>query len=125
MLGHREDIPEIMASLDLLVHPSYANEGVPQSVLQALAMKKAVVASDTGAIKEVIVDGETGFLIRPKDPIMLSDRVIQLYKNPELRKRLGNEGRKLVEEEYSEEAMLDRIEELYHQLFQRSAASIL
>jgi glycosyltransferase involved in cell wall biosynthesis len=116
MLGHREDVPEIMASLDVLVHPSYSNEGVPQSLLQALAMKKAVVASDAGAIKEVVIDGKTGFLTMPGNPGELAERVIELYKNPWLRAEFGREGRKLIEENYSLDKMLDRIESLYDSL---------
>ncbi len=116
MLGHREDIPEILASLDVVVHPSYANEGVPQSILQAMAIKKPVVASDAGAIKEIIIDGETGFLIEPKNPKQLAERVFELYKNPELRISFGKKGRSLVETNYSIEKMLDKIEFLYEKL---------
>jgi glycosyltransferase involved in cell wall biosynthesis len=116
MLGHREDIPEIMASLDVLVHPSYANEGVPQSVLQALAMRKAVVASDTGAINEVILDGETGFLVEKKNPSLIARKVILLYMKPELRDKFGNAGRSLVQNRYSMDHMLDSIEELYRRV---------
>ncbi len=116
MLGHRDDIPEILASLDAIVHPSYANEGVPQSILQAMAMGKPVVASDAGAIKEIVIDRETGFLIEPKNPNQLSERIIELYRNPELKIKFGKAGRRLVEENYSMEAMLDKIESLYEKL---------
>ncbi len=117
MLGHREDIPEILTSLDVVVHPSYANEGVPQSILQALAMEKPVVASDAGAIKEIIIDKETGFLTEPKNPGKLGEKVIELYKYPELRIKFGKAGRRLVEKSYSFEGMLDKIESLYERLF--------
>ncbi|MDI6801160.1 MAG: glycosyltransferase family 4 protein [Thermodesulfovibrionales bacterium] len=113
MPGHREDIPEIMASLDVIVHPSYANEGVPQSVLQALAMGKALVASDAGAISEVVRDGETGLLIKPRDPKRLAETVIEFYRKPDLRVRLGENGRKLIVQNHSFEHMLDKIEKLY------------
>ena len=116
MTGHSEQIPEIIRSLDVLVHPSYANEGVPQSVLQAMAMKTPVVASDTGAVKEVVRDGETGFLVPPRNPGLLAERVVELYRKPELRDRFGTEGRKLVAERYSFENMLDTIGRLYGDL---------
>lgn len=116
MLGHREDIPEILASLDVVVHPSYANEGVPQSVLQALAMERPVIAADTGAIKEVIIDCRTGFLIPPRDPHKIAEKVITLYKDPELGEVFGKEGRQLVERSYSFEGMLDKAEDLYKRL---------
>ncbi|MFN3395437.1 MAG: glycosyltransferase family 4 protein [Thermodesulfovibrionales bacterium] len=116
MVGHREDIPEVLASLDVVVHPSYANEGVPQSVLQALAMERPVVASDAGAVKEVVIDGKNGFLIQPKKPEEIAEKVIALYKNPELGKLFGKEGRMLVKRSYSFEMMLDKIEYLYGRL---------
>ncbi len=120
MLGHRDDIPEILASLDVIVHPSYANEGVPQSILQAMAMERPVVASDAGAIKEIVIDKETGFLIEPKNPGQLSEKVIELYRNPELRVKFGKAGRRLVEKNYSMEAMLDKVESLYERLLNRN-----
>lgn len=117
MMGHREDIPEILASLDVVVHPSYANEGVPQSVLQALAMERPVVASDAGAVKEVVIDGETGFLIPPRKVEEITAKVVTLYKNRELGKVFGKRGRTLVERFYSFEKMLDEVESLYEKLF--------
>jgi glycosyltransferase involved in cell wall biosynthesis len=116
MLGHREDIPELLSSLDVLVHPSTANEGVPQAILQALAMRKPVIASDVGAIREVIIHGQTGILIPPRETQDIADRVVDLFKNPVLRERLGNEGQRMVRDSYSLERMLDRIEELYARL---------
>ncbi|HAK89081.1 MAG: hypothetical protein A2077_03925 [Nitrospirae bacterium GWC2_46_6] len=113
MLGHREDVAEILASLDVIAHPSYAHEGVPQSVLQALAMERAVVASDVGAISEVVRDGETGLLMRPRDPKHIAEKVIELHGDPDLRVRLGKDGRRLVEQNHSFENMLDKIEKLY------------
>jgi glycosyltransferase involved in cell wall biosynthesis len=113
LLGHREDIPEVLASLDVVVQPSYANEGIPQSVLQAMAMERPVVASDAGAIKEVVIDGKTGFLTAPKDPAGLAEKIIRLYEGPSLRAAFGRAGRMLVEKNHSVGHMLDRIESLY------------
>lgn len=119
MTGHREDIPEILASLDVVVHPSYANEGVPQSVLQAMAMERPVVASDAGAIKEIVINGETGFLIEPENPEQIAEKVVELYRNPLLRVKFGEKGRRLVEENYSMEKMLDKVEALYLTLLKK------
>lgn len=113
MLGYRVDIPEVLQSLNVVIHPSYANEGVPQSILQALAMKKPVVASDTGSIKEVIIDGKTGLLIPTKNPYAIASKVIDIHKNPILCARFGEEGRRLVEKHYSINQMLDKLEKLY------------
>lgn len=116
MLGHREDIPEVMASLDIIVHPSYANEGVPQSILQAFAMEKPVIASDVGAIREVVIDRETGLLIPPQDSPGIAEKVMELYRNPLLRQDLAKKGRQLVEKNHSLDMMLDKIEDIYSRL---------
>ncbi|MBI5682753.1 MAG: glycosyltransferase family 4 protein [Deltaproteobacteria bacterium] len=116
MLGHREDVPEIIASLDVLVHPSYANEGVPQTILQAMAMQRPVIASDSGAIKEVVIDKKTGFLIEIKSPEQIAEKVIEFYRKPELIGEFGKEGRRFVEENCSFEKMLNKIEAVYKRL---------
>ena len=67
LLGHRNDVPNILASLDVLVLPSYAHEGIPQIILQAQAMARAVVATTIGGIPEVErEDGVTGLLVPPR-----------------------------------------------------------
>lgn len=114
MTGHREDIPEVLASLHILVHPSYANEGVPQTILQALAMERPVVASDVGGIGEVIIDGKTGFLIKPKDVNGIVQKVVELYTHLEICKSFGMEGRNFVKHNYSFSIMLDKIERVYN-----------
>lgn len=116
LLGHREDIPEIMASLDIIVHPSYGHEGVPQTILQALAMSRPVVATRTGSISEVIIEGETGILVPPGDAEKIAEGVIELYKNSALRQRIINNGRKFIKEKYSYQIMLDHLEGLYEHL---------
>ncbi len=111
--GHREDIPEVLASLDILVHPSYGHEGVPQIILQALAMKKPVVATPVGSITEVIIEGQTGLLVPPRDAEKIAERVIELYKNSELRQTLIDNGREYIRRKYSFQIMLDHLEDLY------------
>ncbi len=117
MLGYRKDIPEILASLDVIVHPSTGHEGVPQTILQALAMQRPIVATNVGGIPEVIRHCETGLLIPPETPRAITEAVIMLYKNPQLVQKIASNGYKLVTKRYSLEAMLDRIEEVYNSLF--------
>lgn len=116
LLGQREDVPEILASLDILVHPSYGHEGVPQTILQALAMRKPVVATRVGSIPEVIIERRTGILIPPRDAEKIAEGVIEIYKNSELRQTLMRNGREYIKERYSHKLMLDRLEDLYGDL---------
>ncbi len=113
MLGHREDIPEIIASLDVIVHPSTGHEGIPQTILQALAMRKPVIASNIGGIPEVIKHLTTGVLIPPCDAKAIAKAVIEVYKNPDLALQLAQEGQKIVKQHYSYGAMLNKIENIY------------
>ncbi len=116
MTGYREDIPEIISSLDVLVHPSIANEGVPQSILQALAMKIPVIACDTGSIREIIKNNQTGILIEPKNPYAIYKAILKILTDRELKLQIIENAIKLVREKYSFEGMLCKIERLYKTL---------
>jgi glycosyltransferase involved in cell wall biosynthesis len=122
MTGQRDDIPEVMASLDILVLPSYANEGLPQAVAQAMAMERAVVATNVGSIPELVIDGETGYLVPPRNPSLLAERIKSLLKDSELRKEMGKVGRRPVASRFSLETMLDRIEDLYREVLKEKDA---
>jgi glycosyltransferase involved in cell wall biosynthesis len=115
MPGHREDVPDIIASLDILVHPSYANEGIPQTLLQGLAMKTPIISSDLKPLLEVIMDGETGLTVPVRDSKALADKIEMLLKDNDLKETLVNNGRKYVMN-FSRERMLDLTEELYKEL---------
>lgn len=116
MLGHREDVPDVMASLDILAQPSYSNEGVPQTVLQALAMGLAVVSSDLKPLLEVVKDRETGLVVPAKNSSALAKKIILLARDRKLRERLGDAGRKMVAENFSIDAMADQVEEIYREV---------
>jgi len=116
LLGHRNDVPSVLASLDVLVLPSYAHEGIPQIILQAQAMTRAVVATTIGGIPEVVEDGVTGFLVPPRDAEALAGKIGALLENPALRARLGEAARKSVEERHSLDAMGGRLLALYEKL---------
>ncbi len=116
MTGHREDIPAILSAIDFLIFPSYANEGVPQTVLQTFASNKTVIASDVGSISEVVLNNKTGFLIPPRNSSVIAKRIIELLKDKNKRKNMASAGKKLVEAKYSLEAMLNKIEKLHNEL---------
>jgi len=113
LLGHQEDIVNVLHFIDILVHPSYANEGLPQTILQAMAMKKPVIASNLAPLKEVVIENETGILTPIKDNKGIARAVIKLLHDKELSKKLGENGRRLVVSSYSFTAMLDKLETLY------------
>jgi glycosyltransferase involved in cell wall biosynthesis len=113
LLGHRANVPNILASLDVLVLPSYAHEGIPQIVLQAQAMSCAVVATTIGGIPEVVEDGVTGLLVAPRDAEALAEKIAALLDDPELDARLGQAARAAIEKHHSLDTMGERLLELY------------
>lgn len=116
MTGYREDIPEIMAALDVFVLPSIKNEGAPQVISQALAMEKPVVTTNVGAIGEQVIDGQTGLVVEKANADQLARAVLAVLENPSRAKQMGENGRKVVEERFSLDGMLDATEALYTQL---------
>ena len=116
-LGFREDVPSLLRAMDVFLLPSLS-EGLPLSVLEALALQKPVVASDVGGIPEVVEDGITGYLVPPKNPQALADKILLLLRNPQLAAEFGKEGRKSVEQAFSLEHMIQEYQSLYEELCQ-------
>jgi glycosyltransferase involved in cell wall biosynthesis len=113
LLGYRTDIPDILASLDALVLPSYAHEGIPQIILQAQAMSCPVIATTVGGIPEVVENGVTGLLVPPRDPVALAEKITAVLSDPKLADRLVVAARDNVEKHHSLDAMGERLLKLY------------
>jgi len=101
--------------MNALVHLS-TREGLPRALPQALAAAKPVVAYDCDGAKEVCVENETGFLLRPNDRAGLVDRLLRLASDPALGERLGRRGREVVRETFSTQRMVDALHALYLKL---------
>lgn len=114
-LGFREDVPQILGSLDLFVLSSYL-EGMGSSILDAMACRLPVVATKVGGIPEVVIHRETGFLVPPRNPSALAKAILRLYNDRELTSRLGNRGYEVVHQKFSAEAMAEKIVLLYEDL---------
>ncbi|MEG6513896.1 glycosyltransferase family 4 protein [Desulforamulus ruminis] len=113
--GRRENIPEILATLDIFVLPS-VTEGLPLTILEAMAAGKPVVATRVGGIPEAIVEGKTGLVVPPRDPEALAIALAGLLGERERMLRMGNCGRKHVTEKFTVQAMVNKTMELYQQL---------
>jgi glycosyltransferase involved in cell wall biosynthesis len=99
LAGVRDDVPELLATADLFVLSS-RSEGLPLSILEAMAAGLPVVASSVGGVPEVVVDGETGYLVPPGDPRSLAGAIERLLDDSALRRRLGAAGRIRVAERF-------------------------
>ena len=112
LVGHREDVPEVMRALDVIAIPSF-HEAVPQSGLQALACGVPVVASDVGGIPSIIKHGLTGRLVPPQDASALARALRETLEQRERNRDMTSAGLELVRREHGLEMMLDRVEEIY------------
>lgn len=114
-LGFRKDIPKILSSLDLFVLSSHL-EGMGSSILDAMASRLPVVATKVGGIPEVVINGETGLLVPPRNPSALARAILRLYSDKTLASRLGQKGYELVHRKFSAEAMADKVVRLYEKI---------
>jgi glycosyltransferase involved in cell wall biosynthesis len=113
--GMREDIPTIMAALDIVALPSLS-EGLPFILLEAMAMGKPVVATRVNGVSEVVEDGVTALLVPPQAPELLAQAVIALLRNRQLGSRLGAAARRQAEQRFGLERMIQDVETLYEKL---------
>jgi glycosyltransferase involved in cell wall biosynthesis len=111
-LGWLSDTRPLLARMDLVALPS-SWEGMPNVILEAMACGKPAVATSVGGCPELIVEGETGFLVPPGDEAALAERILRLLRDAALRRRLGAAARRRVEREFSITAMVERNESLY------------
>ncbi|HQR15112.1 MAG TPA: glycosyltransferase, partial [Nitrospira sp.] len=116
MLGFRDDLLDVFRSLNLFVIPTVEGDTIPQVLMQALAIGLPVVSTTTGSIPDVIADGESGFLVPPRDPEALADRIVRLLKDSELRTAMGTRGRHTVAQSYSIDRMVDELERVYRKV---------
>lgn len=116
--GLCNDVPQRLAKADLFVLAS-GFEGFPLSILEAMRANLPVIASDVGGVSESVVEGTTGFLVPKGDKDALADRLRLLITDPELRKRLGLQGRFFYEREFSFDVMYNRTFEIYQRVLER------
>ncbi len=107
-----EEIKTKIAEAEIVVLPSFA-EAFPMTWLETLAMKKALVSSNVGWAKELMVNGKTGYTVDPKNHELFASKLLELSANKELRKRFGEEGRKHVTKNFSVEIVTQQNIELY------------
>ncbi len=114
-VGNRTDMIDIYAAMDLFVLASL-REGIPLVVLEAMAMKKPVIATRVGGVPTVIESGQNGILVEPKNSSTLSEAIIRILKDADLAKDLAENGRKTVEESFSAEKMAQKYKKVYEEV---------
>lgn len=114
--GRRTDIADVWARSHIACLPSYYGEGVPKALLEAAACGRPIVTSDNPGCLEIVEDGVNGLVVPARDPAALADAIAKLMASPELRRRLGAEGRRKVSQGFSQEHVVDETLGLYAQL---------
>ena len=121
LAGERAQPPNLHGLFDVSVLCS-TSEAFPNSVLEAMAASRPVVATDVGGTPDAVQEGTTGLLVRPGDPSGLAEAILRLHREPALRGRLGNAARAAARAGYSAEAVIRQVEALYTRLAGRAAA---
>ncbi|HJP91473.1 MAG TPA: glycosyltransferase [Pyrinomonadaceae bacterium] len=111
-VGRCASVPDLLAASDICVLSSQA-EGFSNSILEYMAAGRAVVATDVGGASEAILEGETGYLVKAGDDQAMAQRIISLLRDPDRRRTMGSNGRRLVEQRFSCESRLANTSALY------------
>ena len=110
--GYREDATELIECMDIFCMTPRSNEGFSNSLLEAMAFGKPVIATDVGGNREAIIQNETGFIV-PVDYQAVADCIIKLYENTKLREIMGKNAKKRVETNFSLDHVINQYEEFY------------
>lgn len=115
-LGYRTDVRDLLKQCHIMAFPSYYMEGLPKSLIEADAIGRPIITSNSVGCKETLVDGYNGFLIQPKDVDALTEKLDLLLSDKELRVRMGKNARKYAEEYFSIEVVKERHLAIYSEL---------
>ena len=115
LAGFRADVLELTKGFDVFVMSS-TSEGMCTALVDAMAASKAAVATTAGGIPEVMVDGETGFLVPPRDHEAMAEKIVQLLKDDALRARMGDAALRRARARFTVERMVDETAAVYEQL---------
>ena len=115
-LGYRTDVLNLLKDCHIVAFPSYYKEGLPKSLIEATAVGRPIVTTNSIGCKETVVDGYNGYLIPVKDSDTLADRLKRLIEDKALRQEMGKNSRRLAEWDFSIENVVRRHLEIYEDL---------
>jgi colanic acid/amylovoran biosynthesis glycosyltransferase len=124
----QSELLKLYASSHLLLHPSETlpnqdQEGVPNSVLEAMATGLPVVATRHGGIPEAVEDGRNGFLVNEEDHVGLANALEQITRSPDLLRKMGLRARRTIVERFAQEAQIDQLESFYEEAISMNGAA--
>jgi glycosyltransferase involved in cell wall biosynthesis len=110
------EMPALMRAADIIAYATREGEGIPRALLEGMACGKPVVATEVAGIPEAVIDGVTGFLVKPRDIVALADRLSTLLMDDSLRREMGLRARKLVETEFNYDTVIPKIASLLREV---------
>jgi glycosyltransferase involved in cell wall biosynthesis len=111
--GNQEDVVPWLRSMDLFVLPSYANEGVPQSMMQAMFSGVPVIGTPVGSVDEILIDNQTGLMVEPRNTQSLQKAILKMMNDETLRNQLSAQALNHVKGNYSFSHMIERMEAIF------------
>jgi glycosyltransferase involved in cell wall biosynthesis len=120
LFGWHDDMAQVLAQCHVVCLPSHGGEGVPRSLLEAAASGKPIVATDVSGCRDVVRDGENGFLVPPRQVAPLADAIERLLRDADLRRSMGERGRERALAEFSVDIVAAQTLQVYEQLFASS-----
>jgi len=115
----RDDMPAVLAKAQIVCLPSFYGEGVPKILIEAAACGKAIITTDIPGCREIVQHDVNGLLVSPQQPVELASAILQLSKDSDARQRYGQNGRELVEREFSLERVVNETMTVYQGLLRR------
>ncbi len=114
--GYRRDVPEVLAALDVVVHASTAPEPFGRVLIEAMAARRALVATDAGAVREIVGENEAALLVPPGAIAPLAEAILELVRDPRRRERLAEAGWARVRQRFTIQTHTRQIEQVYREL---------
>jgi glycosyltransferase involved in cell wall biosynthesis len=114
--GFRDDVPRLLRAADVMVLPSRGGEGMPRSIIEAMATGLPVVATNVRGSREEVIHGETGLLVPPRDADRLAHAILELLSDPREAREMGTRGRQRALDLYDERIVLERQLSVYRRL---------
>jgi glycosyltransferase involved in cell wall biosynthesis len=111
--GYRNDAPAIAAAADVLIMPSTRGEGLPRSVIEAMAYGTPAIVADAGGSPELIVDGESGFIVPPANGRAIAAAILKLQSQPELQRQIGKNARQRIERDFNADRTVKQMLAIY------------
>jgi glycosyltransferase involved in cell wall biosynthesis len=121
-LGYQENVARIWADSTIAVLPTSYGEGVPKALIEAAACGRPIIATDVPGCREIVLPGESGLLVPPRNTEALVDAIRRLLRDPALRRRMGEKGREHAAGGFSEETVVEQTMALYDSLLSGGGA---